>query len=506
MKTLLALLLLPALLSAQFSLAPDFGQQGRIRHRFDAYNEAIALRAATSNTFWLLSSTGHADSSDFDWNACLSQHDLSGAALHTFCFDFNGFDRSFPQQLARLADGRLVVAGSAYSQQNPDEQRACWATYAPDGSPLVARQDSFFGLPAVWTDVAVDAQQRILLAGYAYDSDGSLALTPYPVAARFFADGRPDSSFAETGILRFDQATGVLPWRHLVGGFAHAILPLADGGVLLAGAYADGSNNDQPFFLLLHADGSANSALQGSGFVTFTYTAGSNNQIEKMVELPDGSVLFVASSLDFAAQDFYYGTMNWNSNYYNIFNNIDFNGNADSPTDLVLQGNSLSIVGRSRRSEHSQTPAYYADYYALAHFPDYTQLQTYSTQLFAFDSLHQSGGEALLALDSLLVLAGNVYTDSIGRVDMGLLGLRAETALALASPLSAADWAVYPNPIADFFVIENRENAEWIEFWSLQGQCLARTTEARVPPELPSGYYFLRLQGRAGAQRVCVRR
>lgn len=143
--------------------------------------------------------------------------------------DFTGKDDSI-QNLAIDADGNIVAAGIAgFGGQ---DARFALARYLPTG----ALDTSFSGDGKVMTnftttydaswDVAIQTDTKIVAAG---ESHGDFAL------ARYLADGSLDTSFSGDG-----KAKTSLSSR---SDFAFGVAIQADGGIVLAGGAAWGSQN-----------------------------------------------------------------------------------------------------------------------------------------------------------------------------------------------------------------------------------------------------------------------
>jgi len=136
--------------------------------------------------------------------------------------------------LALQEDGGIVVAGWARNSANRD---VVVVRYDGDG---VLDPDFGSGGKVVWpigtgndeaTAVAIDGQQRIVLAGYAVDGS-----THDLLAARLTAGGAPDTTFAGTGFRRVAASLGVEQ--------ANALLLQAGGGIVIGGqAKIDGNQH-----------------------------------------------------------------------------------------------------------------------------------------------------------------------------------------------------------------------------------------------------------------------
>lgn len=160
--------------------------------------------------------------------------------------------------VAVQADDGVVLAGWARNSSNRD---VALVRYAPDGTI-----DPDFGNGGKTTiavgagndealALAVDGDDRIVLAGYA--ADGS---TYDLLAGRLTANGAPDTTFAGTGFRRVSASDGVEQ--------ANALLLQPDGAVVLAGQSKVGGGNR---VALARVDGSGTlDPSFGNGGVTVT--------------------------------------------------------------------------------------------------------------------------------------------------------------------------------------------------------------------------------------------
>jgi uncharacterized delta-60 repeat protein len=175
--------------------------------------------------------------------------------------------------LALQPDGRIVVAGQSGPGQ-PESADFALARYLSDGS----LDDSFSGdglvttdLTGRVTDVLVQPDGRIVVAGYGYPPDYS---TVYFRVARFSADGSLDDSFAGDGdrILDLDGALRGM-----------ALAP--DGGIVLAG----NSKGDMAVVRLTPA-GTLDASFSDDGVLTAD-PSGSTDVARDVVVQPDGKIV-----------------------------------------------------------------------------------------------------------------------------------------------------------------------------------------------------------------------
>ena len=198
----------------------------------------------------------------------------SGGAVVT---DFGGVGADVVSALALMSGGRIVATGSS-------GDRLAMARYHPGGGAL----DTSFGAEGVvlsdgmlnGLSAAVDPAGRLLVAGQSGKPGG-----PFDLAvARYRLDGSPDASFGTGGFARTDLGAS--------GEFPRALLPEADGGLLVAGTSGAG------FVLLRHlADGRRDPAFGDEGAVTSGPPIGWALFIER---LPDGRLVVAGARLEVA--------------------------------------------------------------------------------------------------------------------------------------------------------------------------------------------------------------
>lgn len=168
------------------------------------------------------------------------------------------------EAVARQRDGHYVFAGTC--RNCPGERAAVVLRVDADG---VA--DAAFG-DGGWTslplppathveDIAIDAQGRIVLAGY----EGDPASDDHnPVLARFLPDGSPDAAFG-VGI-GYVRLTGIASAP--VGGWmGHALAPDRDDSLLLALATDEDRDSLRAGIVRVRANGSRDMAFGSGGLL-----------------------------------------------------------------------------------------------------------------------------------------------------------------------------------------------------------------------------------------------
>lgn len=172
--------------------------------------------------------------------------------------------------LALQPDGRIVVAGPA----EPSRSNFALARYLLDGS----LDDSFSGdglvttdLAGFVTDVLVQPDGRIVVAGYGYPPDYS---TAFFRVARFSAEGSLDDSFAGDGDLTLD-----------LDGAPRGMALAPDGGIVLAGD----SQGDMAV-VRLTPEGALDASFSDDGVLTADPSVGSDVASDVVVQ-PDGKIV-----------------------------------------------------------------------------------------------------------------------------------------------------------------------------------------------------------------------
>jgi uncharacterized delta-60 repeat protein len=243
-------------------------------------------------------------------------------------FDFDGktiTDMGFPTpagtgDVAVQADGKILVAGYSYNGFNDD---FTLVRYNVNGT----RDDSFGGGSGkVVTDIsgyaqgerakslAIQADGKIVVAG-----ETTLSVTGSDYAlVRYNADGSRDFSFDGDGVVTTDFGSSF--------DFAYAVAIQPDGKIVAAGYSAVNGNND--FALVRYnANGSLDTTFDEDGKVTTSFT-GSNEYAYAVTIQADGKIVaagsHTGSTFDFALAR------------YNANGSLDtsFDGDGKATTDI----------------------------------------------------------------------------------------------------------------------------------------------------------------------------
>ena len=203
--------------------------------------------------------------------------------------------------VAVQADGKLVVVGQTFKNNDSSEKDFAVARYNTDGT-----LDSTFGhrgrvrtdfptLAAAASSVVIQPDGKIVVAGGAYPL---FTFAGDFKVVRYNSNGSLDRSFGSGGIV-----TTFFP----AGSFAFAVALQSDGKIIAAGThFADfnpGDMSDTDFALARYnPDGSLDSTFGNGGTVTTDFF-GTEDDVFSVLIQPDGKIVAVGSANDPA--DFY---------------------------------------------------------------------------------------------------------------------------------------------------------------------------------------------------------
>jgi uncharacterized delta-60 repeat protein len=181
---------------------------------------------------------------------------------------FSGFTGADAHSLALQADGRIVVAGLA--ARSDDSRQFAMARYDTDGSldgsfgTVGLVTTSFPGFSnASATSLAVQADGRIVVAGFTGPIDTRIAL------ARYTSDGTLDSSFGTAGLI-----TTSFPSFQTASVYGVALQ--ADGRIVVVGGVQVSINIDRFALARYNSDGSLDGSFGTAGRVTTSISSNSD--------------------------------------------------------------------------------------------------------------------------------------------------------------------------------------------------------------------------------------
>jgi uncharacterized delta-60 repeat protein len=328
--------------------------------------------------------------------------------------DFN-LSTDLANAVARQADGKLVVVGTTYTNNDFSGEDFAIARYNADGTldPSFGTNGrvttDFPGLAAVASSVLVQPDGKILVAGGAFPLFtflGNMEL------ARYNPDGSLDASFGDGGIV-------TTVFAH--GSYAFALALQPDGRIVAVGTefvdFSSEANSDTDFAIARYeADGSPDFSFGSGGQVTTDFERLNDDAFAVLLR-SDGRIVVVGSSrsrlsdYDFAAAR-YLG----NGQLDTAFGqggkvSTDFAGGFDRARTAALQPDGdIVAAGFAIRPngshENFAAVRYLADGALDPAFGGDGKVQV------SFDSCCQFANRALLQRDGKIVLVGFADTES----------------------------------------------------------------------------------------------
>lgn len=197
-----------------------------------------------------------------------------------------------------------------------------------------------FGSPSYTRDLALQADGKIVLSGFAIGSVYQFA------AARLNADGTIDNTFGTNGMVAFNIGSG--------NDFGEAVAVQNDGKILIGGhkwISNIGLKHDLAV-VRLNADGSFDNTYGNNGVAIARIVDGSNYADDILLQ-PDGKVIIAGYTVLNNAYDLAMARFNTDGSLDNTFGtdgmvNTDFNGREDYASAIALQpDHKIILAGNS---------------------------------------------------------------------------------------------------------------------------------------------------------------
>jgi uncharacterized delta-60 repeat protein len=208
------------------------------------------------------------------------------------------FDHStdIANAVAVQTDGKLVVVGTTYINNDFSDEDFAVARYNPDGTPDKTFgvggkvQTDFPGLAAVASSVVVQPDGKIVVAG------GAFPLFTFAgdfKVVRYNSNGSLDTSFGDGGIV-----TTIFP----EGSYAFDVALQADGKIIAAGTvfvdFDPGESSNTDFALARYnPDGSPDATFGNGGQVSTDFLGMEDDAFSVLIQ-PDGNIVAVGSAND----------------------------------------------------------------------------------------------------------------------------------------------------------------------------------------------------------------
>ncbi|MDT0566089.1 DUF11 domain-containing protein [Streptomyces sp. DSM 3412] len=406
--------------AAPGDLDPSFGGDGRVLTHFsdDDHADDVAVQPDGK----IVSVGASADYSVTESHFALARHNPDGTPDTGFDGDgrvttpINTMGPSLQWSEANAVtlqpDGKIVVVGMSWREY----EDCCWfvvARYNADGT----LDDTFsgdgrvfadIGGPTEALDVAIDAEGRVVAAGY---SGGLVAL------ARFDDQGTPDTSFGGDGVVTVDPT----PNTQEAGGDARSLALQSDGKIVVGGEV--GSTSFDFLLMRLDTDGTVDNGFGTAGIVRTDF--GGYDGVRSLAIQPDGRIVAGGSSDARVALARYTtnGTLD---------TSFDGDGRVVTPgafaDDMLLQpdGRIVTVGGTN------------GDFAVLRHNPDGSQDSGFGTGGVATADFGGSDSARAVALQS----GGGIVAAGGGGPDADFALARFEGGGSVPPPPAGVDLAV----------------------------------------------------------------
>jgi uncharacterized delta-60 repeat protein len=330
--------------------------------------------------------------------------------------DFNN-STDIAYAVALQSDGKLVVAGTTYTNNDFTDEDFAIARYNADGSLDASFGNNgrvttdFPGLAAVISAVVIQPDGKIVVAGGAFPLFTFLG--DFKVA-RYKPDGSLDTSFGAGGIV-----TTIFPGD---GSYAFALALQSDGKIIAAGTdfvdFNPGDVSNTDFALARYNfDGSLDASF-GNGGTTTTDFLGAQDDVRSVLIQSDGKVVAV-------------GSANGPSDYYNFAvaryltnGSLDTTFGAGGKVRTDFGNNDLDIAYAAALQPDGKIVAagttvfdlgVSQDFALVRYNPNGTVDTTFDADgrvLIDFGSFAQSAYAVLIQSDSKIITVGYPNTES----------------------------------------------------------------------------------------------
>jgi uncharacterized delta-60 repeat protein len=314
-------------------------------------------------------------------------------------------------------DGKLVVVGTSYKDNDYSDEDFAVARYNPDGTLDTSFGTGgrvftdFPGLAAVASSVVIQSDGKILVAGGAFPLFTFLG--DFKVV-RYNPDGSLDASFGTGGIV-----TTSFPGQ---GSYAFALALQPDGRIIAAGTdfvnfSSDDSSNTDFALERYNSDGTPDGTFGNGGQVTTDFDGFNDDAFSVLVQ-PDGKLVAVGSAknpanfYDFAAVRYLSdGTVDTT---FGMAGRVrtDFGAQEwDRAHSAALAGNGKIVAAGFTISGQGLNQNFAVARYTESGVLDTTFSGDGRTQI-DFGSCCQSAGKVLLQGDGKIITVGYANTES----------------------------------------------------------------------------------------------
>jgi uncharacterized delta-60 repeat protein len=406
-------------------------------------------------------------------------------------------------------DGKIIGAGAAIMPSDIDmiairllSDGSLDSSFGGNGTVIV----DFGNGDDVAHGVVIQTDGKLVLGGFA-DDGNQLAFA----LARLLPNGNPDSTFSGNGKSTF--AIGAIE------DVGESLALQSDGKILLGGTSEEG--NDLCFALARFLpDGSPDITFNGTG-KSMTNLGMGNDEGRSLAVQSNGKIILAGITDNGTDNDFalvsYLSTGKLDSSFNQTgILTVDLNGGDDYCTSVVFdQDGDILAGGDSNDGQSTQ--------FALLDVHPTGTLDTSLNQLgwktFALRNTEDLCNDLILQPDGRIIMAGESDAGS-GESDMAILRLDTAMMTGMAPQFHLElELKCYPNPFAEQVTLEYElpsTLALSIKLYNTMGVCVKilepnrvhnkgkHVHSLKIGPQLPSGIYFLALEGeeRLGAIKV----
>ena len=328
--------------------------------------------------------------------------------------DFN-HSTDWANAVAIQPDGKFVVVGTTYKQNDFSDEDFAVARYNADGtldSSFGAGgkvHTDFPGLAAVPSSVLIQPDAKILAVGGAYPLFTFLGNI---VMVRYNSNGNLDRSFGDNGIV-----TTVLS----AGSYANAVVQQSDGKIIVAGTlFVDvviGDQSDTDFVLVRYNKNGSLDTTFGNGGVVSTDFFGREDDAFSVLLQPDGKIVAVGSAnnpssfYDFAAVRYLdNGTIDETFGDAGTVTTDFGDLNFDRARSAVLQPDGRIVAAGFATSQGGGVMNFAVARYTSSGVLD-TSFSSDGKQQITFDDCCQSANQVLLQKDGKIIVVGYPNTE-----------------------------------------------------------------------------------------------
>jgi len=328
------------------------------------------------------------------------------------------FDHStdIANAVAIQADGKFVVVGTTYQDNDFSDEDFAVARYNPDGTLDETFgvggkvQTDFPGLAAVASSVVVQPDGKIVVAG------GAFPLFTFAgdfKVARYNSDGSLDTSFGDGGIV-----TTTFP----AGSYASDVALQADGKIIAAGTvfvdFNPGESSNTDFVLARYnPDGTADVTFGNGGQVSTDFLGLEDDAFSVLIQ-PDGKIVVVGSAndpatfYDFAAVRYLSnGTLDTTFGVAGKVHTDFGDQNFDRARSAALQPDGRIVTAGFVISQNGGIQNFAVARYTSDGVLD-TSFGTDGMKQIDFGSCCQSANKVLLQPDGKIITVGYANTES----------------------------------------------------------------------------------------------